>query len=101
MSDDNTPTPQGPTSTQDSTTQPSKGRQPDFIIHTTSGEGDNIQWQKIGAAWEGKNGYLNANITAAPLNGKLVFQPRAELERLRQQKQAAGPTQQPTQNPSQ
>ena len=73
--------------TQNSDKNQSQNRQPDYIIHTTNGEQKNAPWHRIGAAWEGKNGYLTANLSATPINGKLIFQPKEELDKLRAQKQ--------------
>ena len=70
----------------------SKGRQPDYIIHTTDSTDQNAPWHRIGAAWQNKNGYLTANLAATPTNGKLILQPKEELEKLRAQKQEQNQT---------
>jgi hypothetical protein len=100
MSDSNTPVPQGPTQTHSDTAQPAKGRQPDYDVHQVLGEGDKSQWMKIGAVWEGKDGYLSGNT----VHGKIVLQSREAKETLQQmrvEKQTEAPAPQHTQNPSQ
>ncbi len=74
--------------------QPAKGRQPDFIVKTPTGDKDNSYLMNVGAAWQNDKGYITTELAAMPTNGKLIFQPRAELERLREQKQQSAPTQQ-------
>jgi hypothetical protein len=97
MSNDDTP------SQDNANKQPAKGRQPDFIVQTPTGDKDNSHWTKIGAAWKNDKGYITAELAALPTNGKIIFQPREELERLREQKQQPAPTQQqkPVTEPSQ
>lgn len=84
--------------------QPSKGRKPDYEVHQIMGEGNKSQWVKIGAVWEGKDGYLSGET----VHGKIVLQSRharEALQNMRDEKQQAAPSQSqnqsPTQNPSQ
>lgn len=100
MKDDNTPVLQGPTQNQSDMGQPNKNRQPDYEVLQVTGEGDNSQWLKIGAVWQGKDGYL----TGKTVHGKIVLQSREAkeaLQKMRADKQTPAPAPQHTQNPSQ
>ena len=39
----------------------SKSRKPDYDVHQVVGDGKNAQWTKIGAVWQGKDGYLTGD----------------------------------------
>jgi len=81
--------------TQENTNkQPTKGRQPDFIAKTPTNDKNNTPWTKVGAAWKNDKGYITTKLTAIPINGEVILQPREELERLREQKQKTTPTHQ-------
>lgn len=88
MNDENTP--QQPTVpnaevSSEPTTEPVRGRKPDYIVQHIP-DGNNSRWSDIGAAWTGKNGYIKPIIPVIPEGGSIILQPRKELERLRQEK---------------
>jgi len=57
-----------------------KGKEPDFKVYLVQeNKKGTEQWTDVGAGWSGKKGYINLETVA----GKVVLQPRAELERLR------------------
>lgn len=92
MSNETEKTPQQTTAASE---EPSKGRQPDYIIKAIHGEGRNEKWTDIGAGWQNDKGYITPKYHAAPLDpDKVVFQPREELERLRQERKDRQPIQQ-------
>ncbi len=89
MSNKHAPQQSAPNS--DTTTEPAtesvKHRKSDFIINAVSGEGRNETWTKIGAAWQNEKGYITPKYQALPCDhDRVVFQPREELERLRQER---------------
>ncbi len=59
-----------------------KSSKPDYAVYTVEGEGDKVQWTKIGAAWSHKDREgLNITLTALPLNGRLVVRkPKTERD---------------------
>lgn len=65
--------------------QSNKGKEPDFKVYLVQERRGTEQWTDVGAAWSGKKGYINLETVA----GKVVLQPRAELERLRTEQQVS------------
>ena len=62
-----------------------RGRKPDFYINAVSGDGKDERWTRIGAAWQNEKGYISPKYDSLPRDhDRVVFQPRAELERLRE-----------------
>ena len=75
----------------------SKPKQPSHIAYTVQqGKDDQSHWQKIGAAWATKGDGLNLKLTSIPLDGNVVLRSRAELERMRAERED-GPKQGPQQ----
>ena len=64
-----------------------KGRKPDYYINSVTGEGDEERWTQVGAAWQNEKGYITPKYDTLPRDpDRVVFQPRAELERLREER---------------
>lgn len=55
---------------------------PTHNVYVVEGEGENAFWTKVGAAWQHNDGDgFNVNLSAVPLNGRLVLRTRKERER--------------------
>lgn len=66
-----------------------KSNLPSHIAYSVeSGRDDKNHWQKIGAAWRTKADGLNIQLTAIPLDGKIVLRSREELEKMRAEREA-------------
>lgn len=51
-------------------------RKPSLIAYAVNGEGKQAFWTRIGAAWPQNHGDgLNIELTAYPLNGRIVLMP--------------------------
>ena len=50
-------------------------------------DGDKSHWREITALWPTKEGGFTQILDAYPVNGKIVFRPREELERMRAERQ--------------
>ncbi len=72
---------------------------PRHIAYNVSGEGDNAQWNKIGAAWSSKDDGLNVQLNAIPTDGRVVLRSREHLEKMRAERQAQQPAQNQSFNP--
>ena len=82
--------------------QTSKGREPDYNVHQVIEGEERDNWVKIGAMWEGKNGYISGDT----VHGRIVLQtrtPKEALDEMREQKQKSTQTlsQEPDTQPSQ
>ena len=44
---------------------------PDYHVYQITGEGDNAYWNRIGAAWNIKDGAINVQLNSIPLDGKI------------------------------
>lgn len=63
----------------DTNTQNSKA--PTHGVYVVEGEGEKAFWTKIGAAWPHNDGEgFNINLSAVPLNGRLVIRTMKEKE---------------------
>ena len=77
----------------------SKSNRPSHIAYTVeAGSDEKNHWQKVGVAWTTKNDGLNVQLNSIPLDGKLVLRSRAELERMRAERQAQGDQPKPQQS---
>ncbi len=90
------------TSQENTNQQPAKGREPDFDAHQVIKNDGGENWVKIGAMWEGKDGYISGDT----VHGRIVLQSRKAkeaLQEMRVQNQQSTPTQQqkPETQPSQ
>lgn len=73
-----------------------KPNQPSHIAYTVeAGKDDKNHWHRIGAAWPTKADGLNIQLTSIPLDGNIVLRSRAELERLRAEREAQAGQEQP------
>ena len=62
-----------------------KTNTPDYQVNfIQEGRKGDERWTPVGAAWEGRDGY----VTVDSVFGKFVLKPKEELERLRAEKQA-------------
>jgi len=60
----------------------SKPKKPTHEAFVVIGEGDSAFWTKIGAAWPHDDGKgWNIDVTAFPVNGRLVMRERKEAEK--------------------
>lgn len=76
--------------------QSNKGKEPDFKVYLVQeNKKGSEKWTDVGSAWSGKKGYINLETVA----GKVVLQPRAELERMRTEQQESH-TQKQDHNPT-
>lgn len=64
--------------------QPEK-KQPTHDVFVVTGEGKEAFWQKVGAAWENKDGLgYNIQLSSLPLDGRLTMRfikPKEEAEK--------------------
>lgn len=61
------------------------GKKPDFDVfnvrnYEDEGGAEKGYWTKIGAAWENKDGSINVELSALPLDGKLNIRKPKEKE---------------------
>ena len=78
---------------QQDNAQPAKGKAPSHDVYQVTGNGENSQWHKIGAVWQGKENTLSGDT----VHGRLVLKSR--LKEMREEKQAQ-PEQKQSQDPS-
>ncbi|MCJ8274571.1 MAG: hypothetical protein MJK04_34880 [Psychrosphaera sp.] len=74
----------------------SKGKAPSHDVYQVTGSGDNSQWHKIGAVWQGKENTLSGDT----VHGRLVLKSREALKDIREQKQETAPENKQSQDPS-
>lgn len=57
------------------------GRKPSHRLYQVIGEGENANWNQIGAAWPNKDGKgFNIACDAVPLSGRMVLREISERE---------------------
>jgi hypothetical protein len=49
------------------------GERPNYNAFAVEGEGDNVQWTRIGAAWKTRGDGINVILRALPVNGRVVL----------------------------
>ena len=69
--------------TQKPQAQQNKGKTPSHDVYQVTGQGENSQWHKIGAVWEGKENSLSGDT----VHGRLVLKSREALKEMREKKQ--------------
>lgn len=59
---------------------------PEYIIVAVDNEGEHDKWTNIGVAYKNEQGYIEPLYQVLPHDHeKVIFQPRKELERLREE----------------
>ena len=53
---------------------------PSHKVYVVEGEGDKAWWTRVGAAWPSKGNGLTIQLSALPLNGRLVLRPYEDEE---------------------
>lgn len=76
-----------------------KPQQPSHIAYTVQeGRDGRNYWNRIGAAWEGDGeGNISVQVSAVPVDGRIVLRPREALEKMREQRKQAPHTEKPQQ----
>jgi hypothetical protein len=59
-----------------------------FAYTVEKGNDNKNHWQKIGAAWEAKGNGLSLQLKSLPIDGKIALRSRAEVEKMRTERQA-------------
>lgn len=75
-----------------------KPQQPSHIAYTVQeGRDGRNYWNRIGAAWASDSeGSMSVQVSAVPVDGRIVLRPREALEKMREQRKQTQASEQPS-----